>query len=257
MKCFINDLRGNMYKILHTRILLIHILVPLAGILVFSAYYSYSPIKEQEKVMLYIQAVAMAFPLMASIVVTQLYELDLKAGGFFNLLSVPCSKTGAHMGNFISLIVLGFLADIMAIAGFGAVFRRIGFTELPFSAFMNLGFIVFGANIAVYMIQYIVCFMLGKGVSLGLGILGTLLAPLMYLGLGEALWRFLPPAYGIRLSMYYFKLKYGMLMGDTSGYALENYNKGIRTVITVTLLTVVAFVIWSYKWQNTRQDEEG
>ena len=125
-----NSIRGNFYKILHSRILWVHVLLPALAILAFCAYYSYSPWTEAEKVQAYIQMIAMVFPLMISIVVTMLYEVDMQAGGFANLLSVPFTKNIAHMGNLCSILLLGFGATFYVIVGFGCVFRGMGFAEL-------------------------------------------------------------------------------------------------------------------------------
>lgn len=256
MRDLFKCVRGNLYKCVHARLLLVHVLVPLIAIVAFGAYYSFSPLAEADKVFVYVQAVAMAYPLMLAIVVSRLYEMDLKAGGFANLLIVPYSKVSVHLGNLFSLLLLGLGACAVTFLGFGLVFRFLGYTGFGIKDYLLFTFLMFGANLAAYVIQYMVCFLFGKGVSLGIGIIGTLLSPLMYLGMGAPLWRYIPWSYGMRLSTYHFFLFRGLRSEDITGYSLENFQAGLKFVIGITVVVIVAFILWSRWWQNTKTAEE-
>lgn len=256
MRNFINCLRGNLYKAAHGRLLLVHVLVPLIGILMFGGYFFISPLGEMDKIFVFVQAVAMAYPLMTAIVVSMLYEMDLKAGGFANMLIVPYSKVTVHMGNLFALLLLGLGACLLTFLGFGLVFWGLKYTGFGIKDYLLFAFMMIGANLAAYVIQYMVCFLFGKGVSLGVGIVGTLLSPLLYLGLGAQIWKFVPSSYGMRLFTYHFFLFRKIRSDDITGYSLENFQTGMYFVIGITLAVIAIFVVWSRFWQNTRTAEE-
>lgn len=255
MRDFLKCVKGNIYKSVHAKLLLVHVLVPLIGIVAFGGYYSISPLGEMDKIFLFVLAVSMAYPLMIGIVVSMLYEMDLKAGGFANLLIVPYSKVTAHLGNLFSLLLLGLVACAVTFLGFGLVFRLLGYTSFGVKDYLLFTFLMLGTNLAAYVIQYIVCFLFGKGVSLGIGIIGLLLAPLMYLGMGAPIWKYIPWSYGMRISAYHFVLFRGLKSGDITGYSMENFQAGVRFVIGVTAVIVVVFIVWSKYWQNNRTAE--
>lgn len=253
MPYILNNIKANSYKILHSKILWIHIIMPLIAILVFGSYYTYSPWTEMDKIRTYIQVVAMAFPLMIAIVTTMLFESDLRAGRFEVLLSVPYRKSVAHVGNIIPLILLGLGSSVLTITGFGIVFYIMGFTSYSVEMYLNIAVIILGANVALYLIQYICCYSFGKGISLGLGILGTLLSPLMYLGIGDVIWTYIPCSYGIRLTSYF--LLFHVQKMDTLGGIVVDYKNGAIMVMSITLFLFVVFLIWGKSWQGTQSED--
>ncbi|SHO47658.1 lantibiotic immunity ABC transporter MutG family permease subunit [Anaerocolumna xylanovorans] len=247
MKSLFNNIRAAVFKMLHSNILFLHLLVPVLGILVFCGYYSVSSWSERDKVYGYIQAVAIVFPLMISIAVSMLYELELKAGNFQTILSAPYSRIIAHGGNFISLCLLGVFASIVTVMGFGVVFRLMGFVKFSIAFYFKLSLIMFLSNVALYFIQYIICFIAGKGLSLSFGIVGTLLSPLLYLGLGDIIWRYIPYGYGIRIAAYYCE----RYTDSNSCKAIaHNFEADTVTAGVITIILAGIFIIWSNLWQG-------
>jgi lantibiotic protection ABC transporter permease subunit, MutG family len=221
--------------------------VPLIGIFVFCGYYSYSRWSEADKVLVFIQAVAMAFPLIISIATSMLYEQELKAGNFQNVLSVPYQKVVSHSGNLITLCLFGLFASIFTILGFGMIFRIMGYAIFSIPIYFKLSLVMFLSNVTLYILQYIICFTFGNGISLSIGIIGTLLSPLLYLGLGDIIWRYIPCGYAIRISTYYFKQ-----YSDINLYnaIVQDLKTGTMTVSIITVILICFFVIWSNHWQG-------
>ena len=54
----------------------------------------------------------------------------------------------------------------------------------------------------IYLIHLFVGMSFGKGASMGLGIAGSLIAALMITGLGDATWKYIPWAWGVRAMDY-------------------------------------------------------
>ncbi len=174
---------------------------------------------EPEAAKLYIQAVAIAFPLMIAIVTTLVYEADAEAGSFCMFHTLADRKVKGHIGNLLALLLYGSGACILAVIGFGMLYRGgIVFGEgvagmvleiesvLPLSFYVEITCLLFGVHIASYLLQYILCYTCGKAISLGWGIVGLLQSPLLYLGIGDRIWKWIPCNYGIRMVSYDFIL---------------------------------------------------
>lgn len=253
MKYFFRAIVADMYKLIHTKIWLVHILTPLAGLILVGGYILQSSWTEMEKIIAYMQVVAIVFPVMIAIVVAMLFEADLKAGRFQNLLFVPCPKVLTHFANLLPLLLLGMVASVLATAGFGVVLRGTGFQLIPIGVYGMVGVYLFGTNIAVYLLQYMICFSWGKSIAMGVGITGTVLSALLMPGVGDTIWKCCPYSYGIRCISYFM---YRILKPREYMAMIEENRAGICTVAVVTAGLTGMFLIWSFCWQGTREKEE-
>ncbi|MDF2587559.1 MAG: hypothetical protein K0S41_1400 [Anaerocolumna sp.] len=253
MKNLLYNIKANTYKFLYSKITLLHLLVPIIAIVVFCGYYSYSTWSETEKVFLFIQAVAMAFPLMISFAITMVYEQELKAGNFQSILTAPYSKAIAHLGVLITICLYGFLSCIMTVMGFGFIFRCMGFITLPIGFYFKSAILLTGTNVTLYILQYILCFTSGNGLSLGFGIVGTLMSPLLYLSLGDVIWKYIPFGYGVRIGTYFFYKNTDIKLFDSIEHDL---NSGILVVGIMNLILFAIFIAFSKRWQGAVHKEE-
>ena len=185
MSGLINTIKAANYQLVHSRLLLLHVIVPFLAIFIFCAYYSYSPWQEGDKALAYLQAVALIFPFLIAVTVTMLYERELHAGNFQVMISMPYAKWTSHAGNLASLMGAGFLACFIAGTGFGVIFYAMGNHLVPILFYARAAVLLFLSNLSVYLIQYMVCFSFGNGVSFAAGITGTLLSALLYMGLSD------------------------------------------------------------------------
>lgn len=202
MISFINYLKADLYKIWHSEIILSHVIIPIIGIITMLSYYAISSWSELEKISAYIQVVSMAFPLIIAIIVTMVYDQEESSKGFQYFLAVPDKRYIPHIVKLILLITLGIISTIIAILGFGIIFKFMGNNSLKLSFYLQEVCIMFVSNISIYMIQYLVVFSFGKGASIGLGIIGSLISALMITSVGDVIWFRIPWGYSIRLSSY-------------------------------------------------------
>lgn len=228
------SLYSNLYKMCQMKFLWIHIGLPLLAVVIFNLYYLTSMKTEAEKEELYLQVIALAFPMMISLVTTIVYENDRNAGDFQVLRILPGDKVCGHIGNLAALLLLGGMASLI----------------------VDSTFLLFSVNIASYLIQYVVCYTFGKGVSLWLGVIGTLLAALMYLGIGDSIWYWIPCSYGIRMVSYYLlkQMPVQESKAHIIPYVCEDFQVGARWIMVVTALMVVFFYIWGRSWQGVKQN---
>ncbi|MBP3543266.1 MAG: lantibiotic immunity ABC transporter MutG family permease subunit [Lachnospiraceae bacterium] len=253
---------ANLYKLCHLKLLWVHIGLPLFAVVVFRLYFAVSHRAEAESVELYLQAVSMAFPLMIALVVTMVCESDRHAGGFQVLQIVPADRASGHIGNLAALLVLGMVASGIAVVGYygiGELSRGLGLSQsqkLQLQFYVNLTLLLFSVNIASYLLQYVVCYTFGKGASLCLGVVGTLLAPLMYLGLGDGIWYWVLCSYGIRMVSYYLRMEMPLQErnAEIMQYICTDFRVGAQRIVIVTILAGVLFYVWGKSWQGTKKN---
>lgn len=253
MKQFINSCKSEAYQMIHSKLLGLHIGVPLIGIILFCSYYSYAPWENEDKILVYLQTVAIAFPILVAIVMAMSYEEEQDAGHFQRILSVPYSKTISHLSKLVILGSIGLMATLLTVVGFGFISRLMQNEAYGLLDYFKVAILLFIANFGLYMIQYIVSFQWGKGLALGLGIMGGLLSPLMYLGLGDGIWKLIPCAWGIRLVSYASNLVMNI---DENGFMLQEFKQGFIVMSFIIILLLIIFLFWSNKWQGAKIQEE-
>lgn len=240
---FINLFKSNFYKIAHSNLLWLHIVVPLIGILLFITL----PWQETKKLLVYFQTVATAFPLLIAIVTSMSSEEELNAGSFQNILSVPCSKAVVHLNKLSILSVFGFLATILAVGGFGIIFILMGNKILGLFLYVKIAIILFLSNFSLYVIQYMISYNFGKGISLGLGTVGSLLSSLLSLSLGDGIWYFIPYGWGIRLGTY---SAYKYMNLGLSNVFIADFKIGVISMAIISSILLIIFLIWGKKWEG-------
>ena len=247
MPSFINYIKIDFYKFYHSKIIKVHFIIPVLAMIPFLSYYSVSPWNELDKVISSIQIISMSFPLIISIILNMVYEQE-ECGGFQYFLTTPNKKYLPHFSKLISIIILGLVSTLIAILGFGIMFYIMGNDSIEISFYYKETLIVFSSNILLYMIQYLVVFYFGKGASIGIGIIGSLISALMLTGLGDGIWQVIPWAYSMRLSSYFILYKENILIQNSE------IIQGIFIMIIFIAITFISQLIFSNHWEGNREN---
>lgn len=243
MRLLVSDL----YKVAKSRILWLHIGIPIGVVVLFCAYYSYSPWEETDKVILFFQSIARGFPMIAGIVVTMLYTMDQKAGNYQNLLLYAGGRWKVHVANLITLLLFAFGSMMIATIAFKIGFSIIGFSTGTILQMLYLGALCFLYAVSLYLLQYIICYILGSGPSLTIGILGTLFSVLIYPGKEDFLWKITPCMHGVRMIAY---KACRILRPELSSNYSNDYKYGDIWIAGTVLVLTVCFLIFASVWQG-------
>lgn len=252
MTCFSKYLKADFYKFSHSKIIFSHFIIPILGLIIMLSYYVISSWSELDKISVYLQVVAMAFPLIISIIVTMVYEQEEEGSRFQYFLSVPDKKYVPHLSKLFLLIILGIISTIISILGFGLIFKFIGNDSVSLLFYLKEVGIMFISNIPIYMIQYLVVFCFGKGASIGLGIVGSLIAALMITGIGDGIWFVLPWGYSIRFSSYFFQYN---MKNSLVIIAEEQVKLAMVSILIFIIVFVILQLVFSNYWEGRREND--
>lgn len=250
MNCFLKNLQSDIYKITHSALLPIHLILPIASAAVFLAYYVISPWEETQKVSAYFQVLAMAFPVLISVITVMLSEKELQAGAFQLVLSTPRKKYLPHFSMILAITLCGFIASMLAAVSFGFVFRLMGNQLFTMSLYVKAGLLLFYGNISLYILEYLLSFAFGKGVGLGLGIVGSLLSALLLTGLGDKIWPFLPWSISTRFCSTLVE----STLGQANFIEQHGVKQGFLFIVISTILLLITVNFWSEKWEGRKNE---
>ena len=242
-----NCLKADFYKFYHSNIIKLHLIIPIMGIITFLSYYLISPWSEVEKVMVYMQIVSMVFPLIISVIVNMVYEQEQEAG-FQYFLGIVNKRSIAHFSKLISIFVFGLISTIITILGFGITFYLMGNNSVGIELYFRQSLVIFGSNIIIYMVQYLVVFSFGKGASIGLGIVGSLVSALMLTSIGDRIWYSVPWSYSIRLSSYTTLEALNIMVQN------QPIAKSITMMLTYIVISLVLLLIFSNHWEGRKEN---
>nr|WGD87957.1 lantibiotic immunity ABC transporter MutG family permease subunit [Bacillus subtilis] len=125
--------------------------------------------------------------------------------------------------------------------------------DLSYDIFITGGAWLVAGSVALYCIYFFISCMFGMGASVLIGGAGLLMTALMNTGLGDAIWKYNPWAWGIRLSglngVLHFKEK-----GDNP-LLMHEINSGVLVMIFGIICIIVASLIWFSKWEGRKTFE--
>ncbi|WP_027398885.1 lantibiotic immunity ABC transporter MutG family permease subunit [Anaerovorax odorimutans] len=250
MKQFVRCIKSDGFKVIHSALLFVHLLIPILGAAAFLAYYTVSLCDETLKVSAYLQVLSMAFPLLIGIITVMVAEQELQAGSFQLLLCAPGKKYIPHFGKLTVLLIFGLLSSFIAVFGFGIMFHAMGNVFFPISLYLKAAILLFLGNLPLYVLQYILSFAFGKGIGLGTGIVGSLLSALLLTGLGDRIWPFLPWSIATRFCSILVESK------ATNRLFLNNpgVDKGFLFILISSTILIIVLKLWSEKWEGRKNE---
>ena len=259
MKMFFNYLKADFIKTKHLSIRIAHIAIPIGIAAAFLAYYVYVPWDGYTKVITYYYVLGAGFPFLIGLFCAMSAEQELSAGTFQNMLSVS-KRPIAFFSKLLMLILLGagavLLASVMVGAGYFFCLMQ---QYIHYSFYIGAAFIMIGSNIFLYALHLFLALRFNKGVTIGLGIVESLLSALLLTGLGDGIWIFIPVAWTSRFIDKFLQRisTYDIISPDSAvrdaGIAeqfLVEWKAAIVICAVMTAGGILTFGIWACRWDG-------
>lgn len=259
MRMFFNYIWADFMKTKRLSILIAHIAIPIGIAAAFLAYYAYVPWDGYTKVAAYYQVLGAGFPTLIGLFCAMLAEQELSAGSFQNMLSVS-KRPIAFFSKLFVLILLGACAVLLASALFGAgYFFFLGQRYIHYSFYIGAAFIMTGSNVFLYVLHLFLALRFNKGVTIGLGIVESLLSALLLTGLGDGIWVFIPVAWASRFVTIFLQriCTYDIISPAPAVWAatiaeqlLMECKEALAICAVITAGGISAFGAWACRWDG-------
>jgi len=233
-----------------TSFFILHLAIPVLGILCFAAYQSMTIYAPDKFAINYYQVLTLIYPLLAAWLCSIITEQEVEAGGGFFLLSTP-SRAKSLLSKLIYLVLFGLAACLFVTMGYSGVivFIRPEFS-LPLSTTLRMALLVWGCAFFEYLFHTWLGLRFGRNVSFAVAAVEILFAALMLTGLGETIWFFVPSAWGVRLVSLLSRYLKG---GDTA--TVSAMQLGALMAVILTLLMLVFLFLWFRRWEGREKEE--
>ncbi len=160
-------IKSELYKLKHTWILWIHLVLPVLYALVFYLASQTTGLKKfspDETIQVYFMLLGAALPIVFGILTYKVADMESRAGHFQLLLSTIPSRTKTYLGKMGALFLGFLLAASVAVGLFGWLFGH-----RTFAVWFTALILLLLGSVAVYLIHLWVALALGSVPSLGLG----------------------------------------------------------------------------------------
>lgn len=241
-----SSLKSDFLKTKHSSIRIAHLFIPIVTALIFIAYYSYALWDDYAKVDIYYQVLGMALPFLIGLFCAISSEQEQSAGYFQTMVMSP-QKVIPFISKLLLLLILCAWALFTASVIFGVAFlfglhgKGVGIAFYPLAALVMLG-----SSVPLYLLHLYLSFRLNKGVSIGLGIVESVLSALFLTGLGESIWIYVPVAYPARMVTTFLQA----YIGETD--ACAELKQVFCVGLLVIVIGIIAYLFWAYHWEGAR-----
>lgn len=234
---------SDFYKFRHTSMLLIHLLLPLGAAAAFLFYYAVSPWKPDVKISAFFELIGISFPLVISLVCSKAIEQEGQAGSFQNMLCGTKSRSAVWLSKLIVMLLSGSCSVVLAIGTFGA-----GFKVAPPSTYMKVAVLLIVGSVFLYILHLVVSLRYGRGASIGLGIVESLISALALTGLGDRIWYYIPCTWSARFSD---NIVYSWLYPAKTLGSLE-MQRGLLLAVPATIIAMILALLWFRNWEGRK-----
>lgn len=247
MRIVFRCMRANFIKVRRTAFLFLHLLFPVAGALVFASYFQVSGWGAAANVSAFTELLAVVFPFFAGLTISQLANLEEQAGNFQGMLSGVFSKSAFYLGEILFFILLEAAASALCLLLF-----EFAYPVMPIWFYFKIWYFLVIANSSIYLITLYIGFAFGKTAAVGIGIAGSLTAALMITGLGDAIWKWFPWAWGVRFVDY---CMIQVLYPDKMPEVSAEYLKAFFSMIAITATFLGLSIVWFRYWEGRKENE--
>ena len=259
MRMFFNYMKADFIKTKHLSIRIAHIAIPIGTAAAFLAYYSYVNWDGYEKTITYYYVLSAGFPTLIGLFCAMLAEQEMSAGTFQNMLSVS-KRSIAFFSKLLMVILLGAGAVLLASALFGiGYFFFLEQRYIRYSFYIGAAFILTGSNVFLYVLHLFLALRFNKGVTIGLGIVESLLSALLLTGLGDGIWIFIPVAWASRFITIFLQIisTYDIISParavwavGVAGQLFMECKEALVICAVMTAGAIAAFGVWACHWDG-------
>ncbi|HIU75737.1 MAG TPA: lantibiotic immunity ABC transporter MutG family permease subunit [Candidatus Pelethocola excrementipullorum] len=254
MKTLFRYYRAEFYKSRNSILMPLHLILPILLCIAFGLlfYGRRSQISEVYIGMAFFEVMALAFPFIVAIVSGIVVKREEDTSQFQNMRkgASPVKAFGAQL---LMLLTIGLGAIIIGMAGLTGITKFIFHKPvLQFSSLCIAGFILWASMIALYTIHLLIGTMYGFGISAVLGMMGTIISAMGITSLGDKIWYYMPPCWGLRLMKLFFVSLHDNKMDN---WVLQEYKAVFPVVVIMTLICLVVFFLWGSRWQGRNTQE--
>lgn len=249
MKNLLRLIRSDFMKMRHTSFYYLHICLPIIGVTIFLAYYSFSPWNTASKVSSYLQILAIAFPVIIGVVCEMVIEKEAEAGKFKEMLSTEYGRGMCLLSKIMLLLLSSMFSIAIAIGGFFIGFQYIlKQNPFPFRFYIIAALVFIVGEISIYLIHIWLSIKFGSGASIGMGIVEFLVSGLFVTSIGDNIWKVVPCSWTVRLVSNFFIKESGTAdefnhMAHMA-YWIENSKGGMINCIIFTIIIGILLFMW-------------
>lgn len=231
MRRFIRLCMGECYKTKHTIIPALHIGIPLAGSMVLLLYYRASGAETIVSLSTFTQLTGLAFPFIVSLVCA--CQTGLEEGNHFqNFLGGSGGWLRSFWAKCLVLQIAGGLAVVIGMGSFALGERYLlGNVDIPSVLYVEIAAGLWLGSLVQYPIHLFLNMRFSQSVSMGIGVIQSVLAALLITGLGEGIWQFLPCSWSIRFSAEILKRFLGLG---------TDFGRGIFGLISIGVCAIIS-----------------
>lgn len=250
MMVIVSQVQSDGLKLKKTPFFLLHLLVPLIGILTFFTYQIISQRNANYLVINFCQVLSLIYPIIIAWVTTLVADQEIEASGGFFILNAVSRKQVLFSKHFY-LLIFGLLACAFAVLGYH--FLNVLLTlnySLQTTKILQMLIIIFSCSIFQYFLHMMLALYVGGNVSFAVAVVEVLVSALMLTGLGELIWIFFPSAWGVRL----ISLITTFIRRDV----LLNYLQLSQIFLVmgaVTLIMMIILFLSLDKWEGRKNEE--
>jgi lantibiotic transport system permease protein len=246
MPTIIRCIRSDFQKFRHTSMLWIHILIPLAAAVLFVSYYSVSSWNAETKIIGYFEMIGVAFPLMIGLISGKCAEQEQQSGNFQTMLFGVKSRSVVYTSKLIVLLMLGIIAIAIAIGAFAT-----GFKTAPEIFYFKAAGLLIAGCVFLYILHLFISLQFGRGASIGLGIVESLISALALTGLGDGRWYYIPCTWSARLCDCFIFI----WSNPSKAIGYTEIEKCMMVAIPATIAAFVISLFWFQRWEGSRSNE--
>ncbi|EOH97928.1 lantibiotic immunity ABC transporter MutG family permease subunit [Enterococcus pallens] len=236
------QLKADQLKLSRTPFFLLHLVIPLLGLVIFISYQLMTQYPAEALTINYYQLLTLIYPLIAAWMCTLITDQEIEAGGGFFLLNTT-SRSHTLASKLMVLIGSGLFACLLVVIGYHYIVSLL-FVDysLPLSTCLLLALVIWGCALFQYSFHTWIGLRFGRNSSFAIAAVELLLAALLLTGLGETIWFFFPCAWGIRL----------VPLVATSQSATK---LGFAAVGIGTLLMLIFLFHWFQTWEGRKNED--
>lgn len=242
----IKCIRGDVLKMKHQPITIAHIVIPVIISFIFLGYYSISNISQGSMITAFYEAIGAGLPILIGIFAAGMSEQEQNAGGYQNLCTTK-NRVTAFVSKVVTLAFMGLIALVLTAVIFGIGMNMIlGKNAVEIKDYIIAALIMWYAGIPLYILHTILAFNLGKGVSIGAGLLSGLISALLLTELGTIIWKYVPFSWTTRIPYSYLCLR----MGEVN--VQNDMVKSVSYLTVLTVIGVVYYMFWASRWEGNK-----